>query len=162
MKTQIELINEMKQHRFFKKGETDIVIFEENTRIIKEQNNYEIIPELCTTLEDDVSCCSPCENVIKVIQTLVLRAENNKEEAMLKVFEGTQKMFDSAYEWAMLMHTQFICNEELLNIYMSAFKKIKSKEEKEMMINLLNDIYDEEFFEEPDLQEIIRMLEMNI
>lgn len=161
MKNQIDLINEMKEHRFFRMGEEDIVIFEKNANLIKEQNNIEVIPVLCSVLEDDVTCCAPCENVIKVIQHMVLKANEAKEEAILKVFEGTKKMLDTAYEWAMLLHTQFICNEELLPIYVQAFQQLNNDEDRKMIINLLNDIYDEEFFEEPDLQDIIRRLEKN-
>lgn len=159
MKKQIDLINEMKEHRFFKMGEEDIVIFEKNANLIKEQKNIEMIPELCSVLEDDVPCCAPCENVIKGIQYIVLQSKETKEEAILKVFEGTKKMLNTAYEWAMLLHTQFICNEELLSSYIQAFQQLNSNEDRKMIINLLNDIYDEEFFNEPDLQEIIKQLD---
>ena len=112
-------------------------------------------------MEDDTIYCSPIETVVKAIQFIVLETTEDKKLAILKLFEGTKKMKDKAYEWAMVLHTQFLINPAVLTIYLDAYKLLDNKDDKKFILELLNDIYDEEYFDEPDLQVIINELKKN-
>lgn len=155
LQEQLKLIGEMNTRRFFKGGEDDIEFFENNLNILKHEKNIETIPYLCALMEDDAIHCSPLNSLVKAIQFIVLETSRDKKLAMLKLFEGTKTMIDKAYDWAMVLHTQFLINPTLLSLYVEAYKLLDNEEDKKLVIDLLNDIYDEEYFDEPDLQMII-------
>lgn len=159
LQEQLKLVEEMKERRFFERGEEDIEIFERDTNILKNEKNIELIPYLCSLMEDNAICCSPIEALVKAIQFIVLETTEDKKLAILKLFEGTKKMKNKAYEWAMVLHTQFLISPSLLSVYLDAYKQLDNKEDKKFILELLNDIYDEEYFDEPDLQVIIDKLE---
>lgn len=161
LQEQLKLVEEMKKRRFFERGEEDIEIFERDTNILKNEKNIRLIPYLCSLMEDDTIYCSPIETVVKAIQFIVLETTEDKKLAILKLFEGTKKMKDKAYEWAMVLHTQFLINPAVLTIYLDAYKLLDNKDDKKFILELLNDIYDEEYFDEPDLQVIINELKKN-
>ena len=75
LQEQLKLIEEMKERRFFHRGEEDIEVFEKNLNRIEEEAPIEIIPELCSLMNDEVIFCSPMELIIKVIQSIVLNAK---------------------------------------------------------------------------------------
>lgn len=154
-----EMIEKMRDVQLFENGEEDINIFESSLNEIKSTRNIDIIPYLCSVMSDDAMMASPVEGALKTILYIVQNNDNGMEKAISKVFEGTKKMLEDGHDWALMLHMQFIIDSSMLDTYLECFRQL-GKGDREMMLELLNELNDEEFFTEPDLGLIIEKLEI--
>lgn len=155
-----KLVKSMQEVQLLENGLEDIEIFEKALEVFRLEKNADIIPYLCTVMNDDAVIASPVEDVLKTILDLVKNNEAGVETGIMKVIEGTKHMTSNGHDWAMMLHMQFIIDATLLDHYIAVFQKLDDSEQK-FMLELLEDLAEEEFFEEPDLSGIIRGLRKN-
>lgn len=155
-----ELIKSMKEVQLLENGESDIEIFKNALNYFKSEKNVDIIPYLCSIMNDDAVMASPVEAVLKTILYIVENNNFGVEKGIAKVFEGTYEMVSNGHDWALMLHMQFIINSDLLKNYISSFEQLETSKKK-FMLALLEELKEEDFFEEPDLSEIIKKLQLN-
>jgi len=148
-----EIIKKLNEIRHLKKGLEEIEEFERLVRELAEYNNIDIIPELCSIMEDNASNCSVFEEVIELMLELILQAED-KKKGLENIFTGLSKMKEHGEEWAEILHAQILREHMWIEDYIDCAKQLRS-DEKEELIHLLQILDEDEFVEEVDLKKII-------
>lgn len=155
-----KLVERMQEVQLLENGLEDIEIFEKALEVFRLEMNAGIIPYLCAVMNDDAVIASPVEDVLKTILDIVQNNEAGIDTGIMKVMEGTKCMLSAGHDWAMMLHMQFIIDVTLLDHYIAVFQKLDESEQI-IILELLENLAEEEFFEEPDLSEIIRGLRKN-
>lgn len=148
-----EIIKKLNEIRHLNKGLEEIEEFERLIRELAEYNNIDIIPELCSIMEDNASNCSVFEEVIELMLELILQTEDTKK-GLENIFTGLSKMKEHGEEWAEILHAQILRENMWIEDYIDCAKQLRS-DEKEELIQLLQILDEDEFVEEVDLKKIM-------
>lgn len=109
-----KLIKSMQEVQLLENGMSDIKIFEDAIKEFKTENNIEIVPYLCSVMNDDAVAASPVEGILKTILYIVQNSNEGIQIGIQKVFEGTKAMISNGHDWALMLHMQFIIDSKLL------------------------------------------------
>lgn len=101
--------------RFMENEGDDIVIFEQLLNEIAVNSNVDIIPSLCTLLEDEVAEPSVSEYVIDTI--FYIAKQRNTDKALEHVATSIPNMLMSAEFWVERIHQLILSNAEFTKAY---------------------------------------------
>ncbi|MGB3783711.1 Imm30 family immunity protein [Priestia megaterium] len=108
-------INTLYKMRFMENEGDDIVIFEQLLNEIAVNSNVDIIPSLCTLLEDEVAEPSVSEYVIDTI--FYIAKQRNTDKALEHVATSIPNMLMSAEFWVERIHQLILSNAEFTKAY---------------------------------------------
>ncbi|URJ61206.1 Imm30 family immunity protein [Paenibacillus polymyxa] len=149
-----EKINLLYKMRFLENEGDNIELFENILNKLSLVGTNDIIPDLCTIFEDEVSEPSVDDYLIETIFYIAKR--NDLGEGLYKLALGIPKMLPHAEFWAERIHRTLLNSKDLVASYGKVLDKLESSNKqaiKEILL-LIND-------DDPDLfsEEIHSLLE---
>ncbi|MBY6930122.1 hypothetical protein [Clostridium botulinum] len=158
------LLDELNEIRFLESENEDedemedeiqekIERYEEIVFELSKIKKVEIIPYLCEIAEDRATESSSVEYLIKMIIKI---AENDIDEGIKYIIEGTVSMIPKAYYKALFLHTLIIADNDLRDNYITSLQN--SNEEEKTISKMLLLHLKRKFKEESTIDYILKNL----